>query len=59
MRDPSVQCFGINALFILHVSPPLLPMHVSCHVPFYMCLFSLTAVYLKGSSRGKREIPVS
>ena len=44
MRDPSVQRFGINALFILHASPPLLPTHVSCHVPFYMCLFSLTAV---------------
>ena len=37
MRDPFVQCFGINTLSILHVSPFLLPMHVLCHV---LVLFS-------------------
>ena len=48
MRDPSVQCFGINTLSILHVSPFLLPMHVLCHVLFYMCFFLV---------KGKEQLP--
>ena len=48
MRDPSVQCFGINKMSILHVSPFLMPMHVLCHVLFCKCFFLV---------KGKEQLP--